>query len=119
MRPRGKAAKMCAMDNLCEKPEGVRLAQAEADWLDRYAGETGQSRSMPVRAAVRLLRVLTEPMDFQARTRLIAKLAKVEVQDVTPDEIEVWAALAARAMAVAGLSPSSPPKRKAGQKRPG
>jgi len=83
---------------LRDKPESVRLSEAEARWLDEWVRETRQDRSSVMRAGVRLLRTITRDLTFGAKVRLIARLSDTALADLTSDEVEVWAAQAARAM---------------------
>jgi len=80
------------LDNLAS----ARLGQEDAEWLAWWVGETAQDRSKPVRAAVKLLRIVTTGMTLEAAVRLIARLSSAESDDFPAAEAELWAAMAAK-----------------------
>jgi hypothetical protein len=101
-----------ARDKLSDRTEAVRLADDESRWIDGWVADTGNKRSAPIRAAVRLLRLVVSGMDYEPRVRLVTKLSRNESSSA--DEAEVWAALAVRTMVASGRGKggAAPPGRK-------
>ena len=61
------------------KVESFRLAEEDVAWIDEWIRESGQDRTAVLRAAVRLLRIITAKTEFSDRVRLIANLNRLEV----------------------------------------
>jgi len=84
-----------AKDKLSSKTEAVRLGPTEAAWLDDWVDATGQDRSKPIRAGVKLLRFALEGMPYEARVRLVSRLSRIDGERDTEDRAEVFGFLGA------------------------
>lgn len=95
-----------AKEKLSDKTEAVRLGPGDSEWLESFCAETGQNRSKPIRAAVRVLRMMLTEVDQRAWGRFTAKLSAPDDASLAEQKDELWAMMATLVMKGPGSGPS-------------